>query len=180
MVAIPLDTPRFGESLSAGIAHHSQIEWGRYAEALSTTHQPYRFVLRSVLGTTLEIVFTDTPPVWAMHVMQAMQTALQLPSNWNSYGASRVDARIAEAALRLLFSIMEREGIAPDVIPTNRGGIQFEWHYPDLDVEITVSATNAAAVAVEDYGTGMEWEGDAFVDRAKVKQYLGQLSTSAR
>ena len=61
-----------------------------------------------------------------------------LEPNWDSYGA----AEIAWSALtfaRTWLDAFRTDGVAaPSVIPTNRGGLQFEWHHNGWDVECEI------------------------------------------
>jgi len=46
----------------------------------------------------------------------------------------------------------------PSVVPTGRGGVQFEWHKKGSHVEVYVSPDGTADVSFED-DLGSEWEG---------------------
>jgi hypothetical protein len=56
---------------------------------------------------------------------------------------------------------MDFDTPAPEAIPSKRGGIRFEWHAGDRDLEITVTS-DAAEVFFADDEVGVNWEGDLF------------------
>lgn len=63
---------------------------------------------------------------------------LDLPENWNSYRARRIDASLLQNGLEILTMMLGPGTRTPDVVPTARGGIQIEWHdaHGDLEIEI--------------------------------------------
>ena len=63
---------------------------------------------------------------------------LQLPPNWNTYGAPRISPSAAELAMEVL-AIAQRDGLpGPAVVPTAEGGIQLEWARRGSELEIEV------------------------------------------
>jgi hypothetical protein len=63
-----------------------------------------------------------------------------LKADWDSYGALPIDPRAIECARRLL-AVMSHE---PQMVPTTRGGVQFEWHRDGIDVELDIPPEGAA------------------------------------
>jgi len=53
-------------------------------------------------------------------------------AGWDSYGA----APVSDAALAAVPRILEVIGQTPWIVPCNDGGVQFEWHSGDIDIEI--------------------------------------------
>ena len=63
---------------------------------------------------------------------------LDLPENWNSYRARRIDASLLRDGLNILTMMLSPGTRTPDVVPTARGGIQIEWHDAERDLEIEI------------------------------------------
>lgn len=72
----------------------------------------------------------------AAHLARAL---LDLPENWNSYGALRVRKEsVTGAGNLLLYANLGDIGIEPQVVPTNNGGVQLEWVGARGSVEVTI------------------------------------------
>jgi hypothetical protein len=69
---------------------------------------------------------------------------LSLEANWDSYGALPVKRSAARRAFLFLVQAAEHDFIQPAIVPTNRGGLQFEWHFPDYDFEVRASPDGSA------------------------------------
>jgi hypothetical protein len=87
-----------------------------------------------------------------------MDDLLQLPEDWDSYGARPIDARAVDAALRLLRATMQPNTPLPSVVPMSRGDVQLEWHVRGLDIEIVVPAQGTIRVWCDDLRGGSERE----------------------
>jgi hypothetical protein len=79
---------------------------------------------------------------WQSEVLGSVLRLAKLPRNWDSYGAKTIAYDTALFAMLVLDSIMQTETPIPSVVPTSAGGIQFEWHEHDIDLEIEVIAPN--------------------------------------
>lgn len=118
----------------------------------------------------------ETPPAWLPPTARALEDILQLPENWNSYGARRIDPEVAAAALTLLNQTMARATPPPIVTPTNRGGIVLEWHTRGIDLEIELVSTSRFHVFYEDDHTGQQWEDEVGTDFTPSAGYLADLA----
>jgi hypothetical protein len=102
---------------------------------------------------------------------------LQLPENWNSYGACSVDPDLAASVLKLLVKMAPAAAPPPIVVPTTRGGILLEWHMRDIDLEIETLGADSFHVFYEDEREGREWEDDLTVNSAApIAEFLTTLS----
>lgn len=63
---------------------------------------------------------------------------LRLEPNWDSYGACAIDVRTVMSAIRVISILMRKDTPNPSVIPTSRGGIQFQWELGSKYLEIEV------------------------------------------
>lgn len=148
-------------------------------ETLSAQEASQPFTLRSSTDETINVVVEGEPPSWLMPTVNALQDLLRLPAGWNSYGAVPIEPRAVVATIELMASTMDTDTPAPHVVPTNRGGVQLEWHQPDVDLEIQVLAPGRFAVAFEDFRTGREWEGEVTSDMSRLRDFMTQLSHRA-
>lgn len=115
-------------------------------------------------------------PAWLRPTTGALDSLLDLPTNWDSYGARPVSHDCATYSLEVLHSILRDDTPPPQIVPTPAGGIQLEWHTRGIDLEIEVRAPNCGHVLYEDLKTGAEWEGDIPADLTQVTQFIAALS----
>ncbi len=101
-----------------------------------------------------------------------------LEPNWDSYGALKVDAHNAIHVLELLAIVMQEDTPNPQVVPTNKGGLQIEWHCSGIDVEIETTLPRRFAVSYEDAGRceEREWEADLSSDWTHLCTVLARLA----
>lgn len=76
----------------------------------------------------------DTFDTWCFLVKA---TTLSLPKNWDSYGALPVNENTVDNALKWICSVKTDTMPLPEVVPTVRGGVQFEWHFKGGDIEVS-------------------------------------------
>ena len=75
---------------------------------------------------------------WLEKTLEGCERVLGLKSNWDTYGSREIEPQNVVFGLQLLADILEKEGIAPAVVPTSSGSIQFEWHRHGTDFEICI------------------------------------------
>ena len=107
---------------------------------------------------------------------QALIELLDLPENWDSYGARSINREIALSALQLLSETMPDDTPTPAVVPTNRGGVQLEWHTRGIDLEIEIQSIGRIYVSYEDHRSGDEWEAELTSDLTRLSDALSELS----
>jgi hypothetical protein len=95
-------------------------------------------------GTSL--LDSATIPEWEEVVLNRLVELCTLPEDWDTYGGSPVTREVAEYSLALLRTVMKAETRAPDLVPLPQGGLQMEWHDPNLDFEITIEEPGFASV----------------------------------
>jgi hypothetical protein len=105
-----------------------------------------------------ELVFSEPPPEWFLPTLEKIGALEALPKNWDSYGGRPVNPHCAATAVSLLLNVLEPGMPEPAIVPTNRGGLQIEWHRDGVDIEIEVQSPSRLYVAFEDENTGEEWE----------------------
>jgi hypothetical protein len=116
-------------------------------------------------------------PAWFGPTLRSLQELLQLPENWNSYGARPIVPEWAASALKLLVKMAPADTPVPIVVPTTRGGVLLEWHMRAIDLEIETLAEGQFHVFYEDDREGREWEGDLMIgNAAPIAEFLAELS----
>src|SRR5262249_40210298 len=115
-------------------------------------------------------------PAWVRPSVAQLDHLLQLPGNWDSYGAAPTDPRAARMALQLLAMIMNADTPAPTVVPTVRGGVQLEWHHHNVDLEIELPPNGPAHVAYENFTDDRRWEGELRFNPLSLVGALAELS----
>ena len=89
-----------------------------------------------------EARFTSPPvrtvPEWVRPTVNELIRIMQLPPNWDSYGAQPVQSVLVGRAVEILSRVMEENSPPPSIVPLNDGGLQMEWHLRGQDVEIVV------------------------------------------
>lgn len=91
---------------------------------------------------------------WQPRIISSIKEILDLQENWNSYGAPCVRYDTAMFGILILENIMNAGTPLPSVVPTTRGGIQFEWHENDIDLEIEVLEPYRCEYVYEDARNG--------------------------
>ncbi|MGV3724590.1 MAG: hypothetical protein ACO1SX_27150, partial [Actinomycetota bacterium] len=73
----------------------------------------------------------------AMPTESPYAALLELPENWDSYGAKPITPAAVETAARVAAVLKARD---PQAMPLACGGVQLEWHADGVDVEIEIGA----------------------------------------
>lgn len=97
------------------------------------------------------------PPRWLAEVAAQIVSLVNLEPGWDSYGARRVSTSMALDALELLHQLVGLGLPAPQVVPTSRGGVQFEWDAAGVELEIELQP-DGRMLAIFDDGIGEGWD----------------------
>ena len=84
---------------------------------------------------------------WFGHVSERLQRFLSYGPNWNEYG----EMPISERAVRRTLVVLHRVAISgpePVVVPVYDGGIQIEWYYGGIEIEVEVPPSGPVSVYV--------------------------------
>lgn len=140
-------------------------------------HEPCEIPL-SFPGGTVVIRVLGAVPAWLEPTAAVLEELLWLDSNWDSYGALPVDVDQAFTVLELLGRVMNNDTPHPQLVPTNRGGVQVEWHRSGIDVEIETLMPGRLSVSYEDSNRDeeSEWEQDLADDWTRLSRALARLS----
>lgn len=93
-------------------------------------------------------------PAWEKEVVSALCRFLELPEGWDSYGGKPLRHDTGMFALQVLSDVMSESVPSPFVVPVSTGGVQFEWHQNDLDIELYIAAPYDSELSVHDLTSG--------------------------
>ena len=110
-------------------------------------------------------------------VVESCFSLLDLKPGWDSYGAHAPKLHLIEAALQLITRLMRAEVPAPQVVPTTKGGIQFEWHLGDQELEVEVLSSSRFSVIYENETTGVIYDADLVGEIEPIERQLAKLSS---
>lgn len=114
-------------------------------ETLSAWHQPSRARQFQTLTATTVTELTTPELTSAFRELWALKS---LQENWNSYGSASIAQSALQSAHRLLGIAGELRSLPDAIVPTARGGVQFEWKTADRELEIEVTPSRDAVVCL--------------------------------
>jgi hypothetical protein len=112
---------------------------------------------------------------WLRPTIQSFQDLLQLPQNWDGYGAVQIQERIAKEALMVLAEVMDNDAPAPSVVPLSDGGVQLEWHRCGRNLEIEFPADEAPGFYYYEDDSDLESEGQVSESYEQIQAYIANL-----
>lgn len=90
-------------------------------------------------STSASSVFIERPD-WEETVNRRLRALFDLAPGWDGFNARALNTNTAIFGVRLLHHLLPIAAAAPQLSPTNYGGIQFEWYSEDVHFEIEVEA----------------------------------------
>ncbi|MFN8575141.1 MAG: hypothetical protein U0132_24015 [Gemmatimonadaceae bacterium] len=114
--------------------------------------------LLSVTGWALRIEFDTEPPLWLLRLVERAKALLELPEGWNGHAAAAVPIQAATTMLMMTVQTLTEASPSPTITPLSDGGIQLEWHEPDMEIEVVIDAQGLAHVWYDDSREGVEDE----------------------
>lgn len=111
---------------------------------------------------------------WLPIVKRKLEFLLSMPENWNGYGELRINKNSAIAAYNVLMdlSCIYPE---PDIVPTNNGDIQAEWHMNGVDLELEFIGFSTISLYFADLNSDEEVEIELSDDVTPAYSYLTRL-----
>ncbi len=128
------------------------------------------------LAQDMQLRFNEVPPVRLQSTILQIADLCKLPPNWDSYGARPVDPNRARAAIDFLLKMVDASTPLPSIVPLNQGGVQFEWHCNNADLEIAIASPSRLHVSFEDLSSGEMIEETIVGDLRPIQRYLQRLS----
>jgi hypothetical protein len=120
-----------------------------------------------------------TDAAWMKPILATLMGFLDLPDDWNSYGAPRIDPGSIGYALSFLVKAMQAHTPKPAAIPSPTGGVQLEWHEQGIDLEVEVLPGGSFGMyfanptdRVEEEVEDLDLEGAVALAGNRIKMYL--------
>lgn len=146
-----------------------------YLSETSSTIAPIRRASPLGLRLTFDSTIETTSPPWLRALEKRVESLLNLPENWDGYGAPRVNWECVMAAFSLILPPnVIHETPAPQFVPTNQGGIQVEWHLDGYDLEV-IFDPNEQPRYYHVRADGVEIEGEVAEDPSLVGSLIRAL-----
>lgn len=117
-----------------------------------------------------KVIIKGDVPVWINNIVVRLNELLDLPVNWDSYGADKIHFRSAIYVIEMLTVLFNSNIPEPSIVPISNGGIQMEWHTNEANLEIDIQP---------DRTTVYYFHHEQFEDEEKegeFKFYKGQLT----
>jgi hypothetical protein len=114
-------------------------------------------------------------PAWLQPTIRSFLDLLQVPQNWDGYGASQVQEQIVQQALLLLFEVMDNDAPPPSVVPLSDGGVQVEWHRHGRNLEIEFPADEPSGFYYYENNNDIECEGQVSSRYDQLQSYIASL-----
>ena len=127
-------------------------------------------------NTEVRILGAPVPvPGWFRSTIEAAVRLSFLEPGWDSYVAHPVTHQALEAGIDALLEVLRPQSSPPSVVPVPAGGLQFEWHRNELDVEIELSGEGVPRFHVADSLLDSDVEGD-WSDLSRLREAIARLS----
>src|ERR1035438_4373800 len=114
-------------------------------------------------------------PAWLQPTIKSFLDLLQLPQNWDGYGASQMHEQIVQQALLLLVEVMDNDAPPPSVVPLSDGGVQVEWHRHGHNLEIEFPADEPPTFYYYQDHSETECEGHVSRNFNQIQRYIAGL-----
>ena len=110
-------------------------------------------------------------PEWLVPSLKRAVQLLSLPLD-NRRQRSPVDPLAIQSAFDALYVLMSSNSSLPQWTPTQRAGVQLDWHEKNIDLEIAFEPGESTGYAVfEDLSSpGLEWDGPVTPYRAELQK----------
>ena len=115
---------------------------------------------------------------WLKETKETLQGFATLPQGWDSYGAKSIERHALDSAIELLRRIAQPDTPKPAVVPTNRGGVQIEWHTRGVDLEIEITPHGDIRLLYENPKENANEELELGYDLKPLADLIAKLSPS--
>jgi hypothetical protein len=134
--------------------------------------------LRSSRGEIV-VQFEGREPSWLSAVLERSAPLLELHEDWNAYGALAIEPEAVARGIELLDYVMENATPIPQVTPTPKGSIQFEWNLSSGHLEFEVLSGEQFGFYFEDFETGEQREVESTTDVDLLRKSVTDLTSLA-
>lgn len=98
-------------------------------------------------------------PPWMEPAVERVLALAGLDAGWGGPQTLPLHRDALQAALSVLAKVMSFHSKDPQIVLTNEGGLQLEWHAAGIDLEIEVRRDGSAEVIIEDPANGVDVDG---------------------
>lgn len=135
----------------------------------------------SAATTVLSLDSRRSKVGWEREVLRSVLEYLKLPEGWDSYEGKPLRYDTGMFAIQVLASAMSDSTPAPSVVPVSSGGLQFEWHRNNFDIELYIAAPFDCELSIQDHLKGGPLESIQLkTDMSPLVAVLSQLSNINR
>jgi hypothetical protein len=117
---------------------------------------------------------------WVGSVLPAIDEFLRLPEGWDTYNGQPLKLDTGMFALQLLYDVMNPRASVPLVAPTSPGGVQFEWHQGQLELELCINAPYDCELSFRDRATGEEQSYNLTTDFSPLTRLMLRLQSGGQ
>lgn len=107
--------------------------------------------------------------------MRAFKELLELPENWDTYGAPRISIDVLVPVAKILWNL-GRMRMTPELYPVNHGGVQLEWRSNLAEIELEVTPAGELAVLCHVREAEHPWERETTLGSNHASELLGTLA----
>ena len=93
---------------------------------------------KDLTATPPDIILSGEEPHWLREVIERLRGFLYLEPGWDSYGALSIEKPTILRAVRVLSTLMKEYTPVPQIVPTSKGGVNFEWEDEVISLEIEI------------------------------------------
>ena len=127
----------------------TDTSWFAYGATRPTALSPQPRVALLTEEARLEVTLTGNDAGWVLPTLQAIAGLCRLDRDWDSYGGLPVRTDQLQSALTFIQYLSGCDIPTPMVVPTNDGGIQFEWDLPAAEIEIRTAPGRHISSCIE-------------------------------
>lgn len=129
-------------------------------------------------NTSANLPNYKNPPEWLKEAEETLRGFATFPEGWDSYGAKSPEPHVVDAAIELLHRIVQHNTLKPAIVPTNRGGIQIEWHTQGVDLEIEMTPHGGIRLLYDNPHEDAEEELELGLDLTPLANLIAKVSPS--
>lgn len=123
-----------------------------------------------------EIPWTDYHyPEWFRTSVKCLWALSKLDADWDSYGSPPIEVNCLEIAAMFLDIVAQRFPPQPHIGPVPDGGVQVEWHYNGIDLEVEFSPGDSILFFMKDGHVVLEEDVDFANAISKTIRVLDKL-----
>ena len=131
-----------------------EAQWRRYSrkgtsETVSQRHtHEHQFHDKTPPHPSHSRILTDLSfQPWFKEIATRLRRFRSYEANWNGYGEQPISEQVVKRALVVLHYVA-LGGPEPVVVPVCDGGVQIEWHYSGMEIEVEISPHGSASIYI--------------------------------